>query len=79
MPILRGLTAIGAGFPGTVTAHISPAKNEGRPSAGMLIPGNIRSAPPMINWETPPPFSTNAGKSPGTFQRAYTARNKKDK
>lgn len=67
------LTAIGAGFPGTFTAHVSPARNEGKPSAGTLIPGNIKSAPPMINLETSPPFSMKAGKSSGTFQRAKTA------
>jgi hypothetical protein len=41
------LTAIGAGLPGTITDHGWPASNEGNPSGGMLIPGNIRSAPPI--------------------------------
>lgn len=63
---------MGAGFPGTFTAQVSPAVKEGRPSAGMLIPGNIKSAPPMIYWETSPPFSMKEGKSSGTFQSAKT-------
>lgn len=63
---------MGAGFPGTFTAHGSPAKNEGRPSPGTLIPGNIKSAPPMTNRETSPPFRIKEGNSSGTFQRAKT-------
>lgn len=64
---------MGAGLPGTFTAHVSPARNEGRPSTGTLIPGNIKSAPPMMNRETSPPFSMKTGKSSGTFHRANTA------
>lgn len=63
-------TAIGAGLPGTLTAQGSPSANEGSPSAGRLIPGNIRSAPPMTKRETSAPFRMKAGKSSGTFQRA---------
>jgi hypothetical protein len=74
--VKKMLTAIGAGFPGTFTAHGSPARNEGKPSAGTLIPGNIKSAPPMRNRETSPPFSMKVGKSSGTFQRAKTASSK---
>ena len=70
---LKVHTAIGAGLPGTFTAHGSPARNEGRPSTRTLIPGNIKSAPPMMNRETSPPFSIKAGKSSGTFHRAKTA------
>lgn len=55
-------------------AHGSPAENEGRPSGGTLIPGNIKSAPPMTNRETSPPFSIKEGNSSGTVQRAKTAR-----
>ena len=64
------LTAIGAGFPGTFTAHGSPEANDGSPSGGILMPGNIKSAPPITNRETSPPFSIKAGKSSGAFQRA---------
>lgn len=64
------LTAIGAGLPGTLTVHISPAANDGRPSGGTLIPGNIKSAPPMIKRETSPPLSRKAGTISGNLQRA---------
>lgn len=67
------LTAIGAGLPGTFIAHGSPDKNDGRPSNGMLIPGNIKSAPPITNRETSPPFSIKDGSRSGTFHRAKTA------
>lgn len=70
------LTAIGAGLPGTFTAHGSPDKNDGKPSAGMLIPGNIKSAPPMTNRETSPPFNIKHGRSSGTFHSAKTAQRK---
>lgn len=73
------LTAIGAGLPGTFTAHGSPDKNDGKPSAGTLIPGNIKSAPPMTNRETSPPFSIKNGSSSGTFHRAKTAQRRSDK
>jgi len=63
-------TAMGAGFPGTLTAQGSPARNEGRPSGGTVMPGNIKSAPPITNRDTSPPLSTNAGKSSGTIHSA---------
>lgn len=69
----KKLTAIGAALPGTFTAHVSPDEKEGRPSSGMLIPGNIKSAPPMTNLETSPPLSIKEGNNSGTFQRAKTA------
>lgn len=63
-------------MPGTFTAHGCPDKNDGKPSAGTLIPGNIKSAPPMTNRETSPPFSIKHGRSSGTFHRAKTAQRK---
>lgn len=71
------LTAIGTGLPGTFTAHGSPDKNDGKPSEGTQIPGNIKSAPPMTNRETSPPFSIKHGKSSGTFHRVNTAQIKR--
>lgn len=71
------LTAIGTELPGTFTAHGSPDKNDGKPSEGTQIPGNIKSAPPMTNRETSPPFSIKHGKSSGTFHRVNTAQIKK--
>jgi hypothetical protein len=64
------LTAIAAGLPGTFTAHGWPASKDGNPSGGMLIPGNIRSAPPITKRETSPPLSVKAGNRWGTFQSA---------
>jgi len=61
---------MGAGFSGTFTAHVSPAANDGRPSGGTSIPGNIKSAPPITYRETSPPLSMKAGSSSGTIHRA---------